>query len=70
MKTIEGHIVRMEVPVSARSRAPFFLAWGNATRNFARSWRMVAPFMPLRQPVGGHGNPRKEHPLPRDTERK
>ena len=70
MKTIAGHIARMEVPIPKKNREPFFQAWGKATRNFANAWRLGVPFMPLRQPMGGHGNPRKEHPLPRGAERK
>lgn len=70
MKTLTGHIVRMGIPAPSRYREPFFQAWRRATRKFANVWKLAAPFMPLRQPMGGHGNPRKEHPLPRDTERK
>lgn len=64
MKTMGGHIVRLELPNARKAHAPFFLSLEKVPRHFSKLWKMPAPFLPLRQPMGGHGNPRKEHPMP------
>ena len=64
MKTLFGHIASIKFPSLGRFHQRFVQVLERTTRHTSKPWNAVIPFVPLRQPLGGHGNPRKEHPAP------
>jgi hypothetical protein len=61
MKTLIGHLWGQGVPGIGNRRGRFFQGLGKPDLHFSKPWKIATPFKPLRQPVGGHGNFRKEH---------
>jgi hypothetical protein len=61
MKTLIGHLAGSGVPNLGRAHPSAFPIMGNGSHHDTKIWKTTAPFIPLRQPMGGHGNPRKEH---------
>ena len=65
MKTLIGHVAGQGFPSQGKINQRFFPILVNGPHPSSIPWKASAPFTPLRQPMGGHGNPRKEHPAPR-----
>jgi len=61
MKTLIGHLWGQAVPSIGKAGSHFFQGLEKSGLHFSKPWKTTAPFTPLRQPVGGHGNFRKEH---------
>ncbi|TAN39049.1 MAG: hypothetical protein EPN23_00625 [Verrucomicrobia bacterium] len=62
MKTLIGHLVGGGVPSVGSPQPRFFQGLEKRLQHSFHPWNAAVPFVPLRQPLGGHGNPRKEHP--------
>lgn len=62
MKTLTGHYAAQGLPNLGNLHPPFFQALEKDGLRFSKPWKTAAAkFLPLRQPLGGHGNFRKEH---------
>ena len=62
MKTLIGRLSGPGVPNLGRAHpAAFPSATGSNQHYPSKPLSLTAPFTPLRQPISGHGNPRKEH---------
>ena len=61
MKTLIGHLAGLMVPRIGNVYPHFFQGLEKPSLHFSKPWKTTASFAPLRQPVGGHGNFRKEH---------
>ena len=62
MKTLIGHLAGIGVPNLGRAHPLAFQPpTENSPQHLPKPWKTTAPFTPLRQPLGGHGNFRKEH---------
>ena len=61
MKTLIGHLAGSGVPKIGKANPHFLQTLENGEPHGSKPWKTTAPFTPLRQPVGGHGNFRKEH---------
>jgi hypothetical protein len=61
MKTLIGHLPGPGVPNFGRAHPIFFQGMDYGAPHFPKPQKTTAPFTTLRQPMGGHGNPRKEH---------
>jgi len=62
MKTLVGHLSGPAAPNLGRANPQFLHRLAHGSPRSFRTLNTPAPFVPLRQPMGGHGNPRKEHP--------
>ena len=65
MKTLFGHLAKLGFPNLGKFHQRFFQGLEKTPQSSSKLGNTPTPFVPLRQPMGGHGNPRKEHPAPR-----
>ena len=63
MKTLLGHLSGQGAPNLGHVNPHFLRTMEHGPQSMARSNKSPPPFLPLRQPLGGHGNVRKEHPV-------
>ncbi len=61
MKTLLGHLAGPGGPRVGKANPHFFQGLEKTSLHVSKPWKTTAPFTPLRQPVGGHGNFRKDH---------
>ena len=61
MRTLIGHLGNGGGSSSGKGHQHFYQGLESGAQRWSKPWKTAAPFTPLRQPMAGHGNPRKEH---------